>query len=66
MKPDFFVKITRLLFENDKKHFIQNNLHCYLYIFPTSPVVYECHAKKTVLLLKRTSYRAIFVHFHTN
>ena len=45
---NFFVKVTRLLHENDKKYFIQSNLHCYLHIFPISPEGDECHANKTV------------------
>lgn len=66
MKPYFFVTITSALVENDKKYFIQNNLHSYKYIFTTSPVVYECHSKKTILLLKQTSYRGIIINFHKN
>ena len=61
----FFAKVTRLLHENDQKYFIQSNLHCYLYIFPTSPEGNECHANKTVRLLNETSYPAILVHFRT-
>ena len=61
----FFAKVTRLLHENDKKYFIQNNLHCYLHIFPTSPEGDECHDNKTVRLLNQTSYPAILVHFRT-